>query len=77
MAKICDFDRILKTEWNLQHFTRKCRIKNWMTLKEMSKCVFVESRTFKCQGERNDHILHYEQVFGNVSQRRKSKCCTV
>ena len=24
----CDFDRILKTECNLQHFTRNCRIKN-------------------------------------------------
>ena len=28
MSNICDFDRILKTEWNLQHFTRNCRIKN-------------------------------------------------
>ena len=28
MSSICDFDRILKTEWNLQHFTRNCRIKN-------------------------------------------------
>ena len=22
-------------------------------------------------------MLHYEQVFGNDSERRKSKCCTV
>ena len=28
MANICDFDSILKTECNLQHFTRNCRIKN-------------------------------------------------
>ena len=28
MSNICDFDRILKTECNLQHFIRKCRIKN-------------------------------------------------
>ena len=28
MSDICDFDRILKTECNLQHFTRNCRIKN-------------------------------------------------
>ena len=28
MSNICDFHRILKTECNLQHFTRKCRIKN-------------------------------------------------
>ena len=25
---MCDFERILKTECNLQHFTRNCRIKN-------------------------------------------------
>ena len=28
MSSICDFDRILKTECNLQQFTRNCRIKN-------------------------------------------------
>ena len=28
MSNICDFDRILKTECSLQHFTRNCRIKN-------------------------------------------------
>ena len=28
MSNKCDFDRILKTECNLQHFTRNCRIKN-------------------------------------------------
>ena len=28
MSNICDFDRILKTECNLQHFIRNCRIKN-------------------------------------------------
>ena len=28
MSNICDFDRILKTECNLQYFNRNCRIKN-------------------------------------------------
>ena len=37
----------------------------------------VKSRTFKCEGERNDHMLHYEQVFRNVFERRESKCCTI
>ena len=36
--------------------------------------MFVESRTFKCEGEMNDHMLHYGQVFGNVFKRRESKC---
>ena len=37
----------------------------------------VKSRTFICEGEGNDHMLHYEQVFGNVFERRESKCCAV
>ena len=28
MSNICEFDRIFKTECNLQNFTRICRIKN-------------------------------------------------
>ena len=53
-----------------------------MTLKEMRQTrraglLNVKSRTFKYEGERNDHMLHYEQVFGNVSERRESKCCAV
>ena len=24
----------------------------------------MESRSFKCERERNDHMLHYEQLFG-------------
>ena len=37
----------------------------------------MNSRTFKCEGERNDHMLHYERVFGNLFERRESKCCAV
>ena len=37
----------------------------------------MESRAFKCERGRNDHILHYEEVFGNVFERRESKCCAV
>ena len=53
-----------------------------MTLKEMKHTpraglLNVKSRTFKWEGERNDHMLHYEQVFGNVFERRESKCCAV
>ena len=39
--------------------------------------MFVESRAFKYEGERNNHLLHYEQVFGNVFERGESKCCEV
>ena len=37
----------------------------------------MDSRTFKCEGEIDDRMLHYEQVFGNVSERSESKCCAV
>ena len=37
----------------------------------------MESRTFKCERERNSHMLHYKQVFGNAFERRESKCCGV
>ena len=53
-----------------------------MTLKEMRQTrrvglLNVKSRTFKCEGERNDHMIHYEQVFGNVFERTESKCCAL
>ena len=53
-----------------------------MTLKEMRQTrraglLNVKSRTFKCEGKRNDHMLHYKQVFGNVFERRESKCFAV
>ena len=37
----------------------------------------MESRTFKCEGERNDYMLHYEQVFSSVFERRENKCCAL
>ena len=37
----------------------------------------LESRAFKCDGEWNDQMLHYDQVFGNVFKSRGSKSCGV
>ena len=75
MSNVCDFEGILKTDSNLQYLTRNCRIKNLDDFERDE--ADAQSRTFKCEGERNDHMLHYEQVFGNVSERRESKCCAV
>ena len=75
MSDICDFDRILKSKCRLQQFTRNCRIKNLDDFERDE--ADAQSRTFKYEGERNDHMLHYEQVFGNVFERRESKCCAV
>ena len=60
---LCDFVKILKTECNLQYFTRNCRNKNLYD--------------YKCEGERNDHMVQYEQVFGHVFEGTKNKCCGV
>ena len=37
----------------------------------------MDSRTFKYEGERNDNMPNYEQVFDNVFERRESKYCGV
>ena len=47
MSNICDFDRILKTECNLQHFTRNCRIKNLDDFERDE--ADAQIRTFKCE----------------------------
>ena len=65
----------LNSTCNISTETVKLRI--WMTLKETRQGVFVESRTFKCEEERNDQILQNEQVFGNVCKKRESKYCWV
>ena len=63
----------------MQHFSRNCRVKNLDGLErdEADTYLCVESMTFKCEGERNDHTLHCEQMFGNVFESRKSKYCVV
>ena len=75
MSNICDFEGILKTEGNLQHLIRNLRIKNLDDFERDEADAY--SRTFKCEGKRNDHTLHCEQVFGNVFDRRESKYCAV
>ena len=57
------FDRFLKTGCNFQHFTTNCRIKKWDERKS----------GFRYVGERKDHMLHSEQVFGNAFERKKTK----
>ena len=37
----------------------------------------MESSTFKYEEERNGHILHNEQVFNNVLERKESNYCGV
>ena len=38
---------------------------------------FWKAGLLNVKKKRNDHMIHYEQVFGNVFERRESKCCAV
>ena len=49
----------------------------WWFWKRWGRRIFVESRTFKCEGERNDLALFYELLFGNVFERKDGKYCAV
>ena len=77
MSNRCYFERILKTEYNLQHFKRNCRIKNLDNFERHEADAYLRRAGLKFEGKRNDHMLHYERVFGNVFERRQSKCCAV
>ena len=46
MSNICDFDRILKIECNLQHFTSKCRIKNFNYFERIEADAFCQEQDF-------------------------------
>ena len=67
---ICDFEGILKTECNLHNLNRNFRVGR-------AGLLNVKRATFKCEGEMNGQMLHYEQVFGNVFEMRDNKFCTV
>ena len=78
MSNICDFDRILKTECNLQHFTRNYRMKNLDDFKRDEADAYLwRAGLLNMKGKGMNHMLHYEQVFGNVFERRESTCCSV
>ena len=66
----------MKTKCNLQHLTRNCRIKNLDDFERDEADAYLWSAGLG-EGERNDHMLHYEQIFGNVFEGRESKCRAV
>ena len=78
MSTICDFDRILKTERNLQHFTRNCRIKNVDDFERDEADPYLWRAGVLNVKEKGMTICYiYEEVFGDVFERRKSKYCAV
>ena len=43
----------------------------------MRQTSICGEQDFKCEGERYDHMLQYEHVFGSVFERREGKCHAV
>ena len=77
MSNICDFEGILKTECDLQHLIRNSRITNLDDFERDEADTYLWRAGLKYERERNEHMLLYEQVFGDVFERRESKCCAV
>ena len=77
MSNTCDFDRIMKTECNWQHFTTNCRIKN---LDDFEK---DEADTHLWRGgllnvkEKGITICYIMNRCFNIFEKRESKCCAV
>ena len=47
MSNICDFDRILKTECNLQISAETAELRIWMTLKGMRQTIICGEQDFE------------------------------
>ena len=55
-------------------------LENWVfgwLWRRWGRQIIVESKSFKCEGNRNDHLMHYEQDFDNACERSESECCGV
>ena len=78
MSNICDFERILKTECNLDYFTRNCRIQNLDDFERDDADTYLWSAGL-LQVEQKGMTICYimSRCFGNVFERRESKCCAV
>ena len=78
MSNICDFERILKTECNLDYFTRNCRIENLDDFERDEADTYLWSAGLLHVEEKGMTICYImSRCFGNVFERRKSKCCAV
>ena len=78
MSNICDFERILKTECNLDYFTRNCRIENLDDFERDDADTYLWSAGLLQVEEKGMTICYImSRCFGNVFERRESKCCAV
>ena len=74
MPNICDFDRILKTKYNLQHFTRNCRMKNLDDFERDEADAYFWSAVLLNVKEKGMTIC-YIMSSRLVLSLREGKCC--
>ena len=78
MSNICGFDRILKTECNLQHFTRNFRIKNLDDFERDEADAYLWREgllNMKKKGMAICYIMN--RCLGMFLKGGKGKCCEV
>ena len=77
MSNVCDFDRILKTESNLQHFTRNCR---YINLDDF-ECDEADAYLWRAEllkvKEKEMIVCYIINRCLVMLERRESKCCGV
>ena len=75
MSNICDFERILKTECNLDYFTRNCRIENLDDFERDDADTYLWSAGLLQVEEKGMTACYImSRCFGDVFERRESKC---
>ena len=78
MSNICDFDRILKTECNLQHFTRNCRIKNLDDFeRDEANSYLWTAGLLNVNGKGITICDIMKRCLATVFGRTENKCCAV
>ena len=78
MPNICAFHRILKSECNLQYFTRNCRIKNLDGFERDEVDTYLWRADLLNVNEKVMNISYImKRCLVNVFERRESKWCAV
>ena len=73
MSNIYNLGRILKTECNLLHLTRNCRIKNLDNFEgDEADMRLWRARLLNVKDKGMAVCCYHKQLFGNVFERRES-----
>ena len=78
MPNICDFDRILKSECNLQYFIRNCMIRNLDDFeRDEANAYLWRAGLLNVKGKGMIICYIIDRCLASAFERRESKCCGV